>query len=86
MGDFVFYSLLVGKVATSQSAMCIIGVIVGILAGLIITLTVLSENDILSPALPLSLSLGLVIHFSMAYFGENFYKQFFHQPFSFIII
>lgn len=63
MGDFVFYSLLVGKAAVSGSIFATIGAIFGVLAGLIITLTVLTDGDETTPALPVSIFLGTTFHF-----------------------
>ncbi|VDM96901.1 unnamed protein product [Thelazia callipaeda] len=75
MGDFVFYSLLVGKAAASQSAMCVLGSAVGILVGLVVTLTVLSNEEETTPALPVSITVALLLHFGIYLFVEPFYQQ-----------
>ncbi|EJW71640.1 hypothetical protein WUBG_17453 [Wuchereria bancrofti] len=75
MGDFVFYSLLVGKAAATRSTMCVAGSVVGILVGLVITLTVLSSDDETTPALPVSITIALLLHFGIYLFVEPFYNQ-----------
>uniref|UniRef100_A8PM37 Presenilin spe-4, putative n=2 Tax=Brugia TaxID=6278 RepID=A8PM37_BRUMA len=75
MGDFVFYSLLVGKAAATRSTMCVAGSVVGILVGLVITLTVLSSDDETTPALPVSITIALLLHFGIYLFVEPFYSQ-----------
>ncbi|EJW71050.1 hypothetical protein WUBG_18044, partial [Wuchereria bancrofti] len=75
MGDFVFYSLLVGKAAATGSTMCVAGSVVGILVGLVITLTVLSSDDETTPALPVSITIALLLHFGIYLFVEPFYNQ-----------
>lgn len=75
MGDFIFYSLLVGKAAATGSAMCVIGSTVGILVGLVVTLTVLTNEDETTPALPVSITFALLIHFGIYIFVEPFYKE-----------
>ncbi|KAL3986430.1 Presenilin family protein [Acanthocheilonema viteae] len=75
MGDFVFYSLLVGKAAATRSGMCVAGSVIGILVGLVITLTILSSDDETTPALPVSISIALILHFGIQLFVEPFYHQ-----------
>ncbi|EFO18829.2 presenilin spe-4 [Loa loa] len=75
MGDFVFYSLMVGKAAATHNAMCVIGSMVGILVGLIVTLTILSNDDETTPALPVSITIALLLHFGIYLFVEPFYSQ-----------
>lgn len=86
MGDFVFYSLLVGKAASTHSGMCVVGSIIGILIGLVITLTVLSNDDETTPALPLSITIALLLHFGIYMFVEPFYNQIVITPKSFLIL
>ncbi|GMT30438.1 hypothetical protein PFISCL1PPCAC_21735, partial [Pristionchus fissidentatus] len=62
-GDFIFYSILVGKSLTSGflpaiSATC------GVLYGLMYTLSIKSDSETL-PALPISIVFGMVAHFYM---------------------
>ncbi|VDO45592.1 unnamed protein product, partial [Onchocerca flexuosa] len=80
MGDFVFYSLLVGKAAATHSAMCVVGSVIGILVGLVITLTILSGEDETAPALPVSITIALVLHFGIYLFVEPFYRQIIITP------
>ncbi|PAV72052.1 hypothetical protein WR25_10028 [Diploscapter pachys] len=63
LGDFVFYSLLVGKAATSGSSLATLASIVGVLYGLVITLTSSSFGEVTTPALPLSVLFGAMFHF-----------------------
>ncbi|CAG9536466.1 unnamed protein product [Cercopithifilaria johnstoni] len=85
MGDFVFYSLLVGKAAATHSAMCVAGSIVGILVGLVITLTIFSSDET-SPALPVSITIALLLHFGIYLFVEPFYNQIVITPKLFILL
>lgn len=64
MGDFVFYSLLVGKAAVSGSLLATIASMIGVIGGLIITLTMFPDTDESIPALPIPIILGIVYHFS----------------------
>ncbi|VDN28739.1 unnamed protein product [Gongylonema pulchrum] len=75
MGDFIFYSLLVGKAAATHSALCVIGSTLGILVGLVITLVVVPSDQDTAPALPISIALAMLIHFATELFVEPFYKQ-----------
>lgn len=86
MGDFVFYSLLVGKAAATHSAMCVAGSVVGILVGLIVTLTMLSSDDETTPALPVSITIALLLHFGIYLFVEPFYSQIVIIPKLFILL
>uniref|UniRef100_A0A915CHR0 Presenilin n=1 Tax=Parascaris univalens TaxID=6257 RepID=A0A915CHR0_PARUN len=72
MGDFVFYSLLVGKAAASGSALCTVGAAIGVLVGLLVTLSLFSKDDETTPALPVSIAFGLTIHFGILLFIEPF--------------
>uniref|UniRef100_A0AC35TQ69 Presenilin n=1 Tax=Rhabditophanes sp. KR3021 TaxID=114890 RepID=A0AC35TQ69_9BILA len=75
LGDFIFYSLLVGKSAVSISILSTIIVIGAVLIGLLITLVFLQKGDTVVPALPVSISLGLIFHFMTFYFIEPFLKE-----------
>uniref|UniRef100_A0A8R1TMJ6 Presenilin n=2 Tax=Onchocerca TaxID=6281 RepID=A0A8R1TMJ6_ONCVO len=86
MGDFVFYSLLVGKAAATHSAMCVVGSVIGILVGLIITLTILSGEDETAPALPVSITIALLLHFGIYLFVEPFYRQIVITPKLFLLL
>ncbi|MCP9260773.1 Zinc finger protein 3 [Dirofilaria immitis] len=74
-GRFRLYSLLVGKAAATHSAMCVVGSVIGILVGLIVTLTILSGDDETTPALPVSITIALLLHFGIYLFVEPFYRQ-----------
>ncbi|KAI6181985.1 hypothetical protein M3Y99_01968200 [Aphelenchoides fujianensis] len=70
MGDFVFYGLLVGKAAASGSVAATLAAAVGVINGLIFTLTVLTDGDETMPALPVSIFCGLVLHFGTLHLVE----------------
>ncbi|VDO90862.1 unnamed protein product [Heligmosomoides polygyrus] len=63
MGDFVFYSVLVGQAATTGNVGATIAAALGVVYGLLITLTYFSNGDETTPALPISIVLGTVFHF-----------------------
>ncbi|RWS23351.1 presenilin-2-like protein [Leptotrombidium deliense] len=63
LGDFIFYGLLIGKVAKCGDWFVILSCYVGILVGLVTTTTLLSFYKRVMPALPISISLGMVIYF-----------------------
>jgi presenilin 1 len=57
MGDFIFYSALVGRAATYDLA-TVFAAFIAVLAGLVITLLALSLGARALPALPVSIALG----------------------------
>ena len=62
LGDFIFYSLLVGKTATTTTSyVTILFVSLSILVGLLSTLSLLIAYRRALPALPISLSLALLV-------------------------
>ncbi|CAJ0587452.1 unnamed protein product, partial [Mesorhabditis spiculigera] len=66
MGDFIFYSLLVGKSLASGGLICSVGSAMGVLLGLVVADVFLSSPDANYPALPISLIFGLSIHFVLS--------------------
>lgn len=74
LGDFVFYSVLVGKVATFGDWTLVCACFVGILVGICVTLALLAITQSALPALPVSLGFGLLfaaLHHSV----QNFMNE-----------
>lgn len=62
-GDFVFYSLLIGQTATGGSVLAVAFSALGIIFGLVATLTVFSNGESTTPALPLPVICGTFCYF-----------------------
>jgi presenilin 1 len=69
LGDFIFYSVLVGRAAMYSPitcAFCFIAVIIG----LVLTLFALAAYGKALPALPISIALGVVTYFLSRFWIE----------------
>jgi hypothetical protein len=78
LGDFVFFSILVCNSATHGSILATMATIIGIIAGMFVMHVVFSSDDddfVTSPALPISIVLGLLLHFTTLYFFEPLLKH-----------
>ena len=71
LGDFIFYSVLVGRSAM-QSLFCAVFCYVAVISGLIITLAGLAVHKAALPALPVSIALGVVTFVSIKFLVEPF--------------
>lgn len=64
LGDFVFYSLLIGRVSLDGNAFAVLSCYVVILVGMCVTIIVLGLTRQALPALPISITCGVIFYFA----------------------
>ncbi|XP_070395534.1 presenilin-1-like [Dermacentor albipictus] len=72
LGDFIFYSVLVGKASRHGTALTVVACYVAVIVGILLTLSLLVYFQKPLPALPFSIGLGIAAYFSSFYLAEPF--------------
>ncbi|XP_075242138.1 presenilin-1-like [Convolutriloba macropyga] len=75
LGDFIFYSILIGKAASSGDYTVVFAVYIAIIFGLISTVVLLAFIRRALPALPISIFFGLSLYFSTMYIVSPYVER-----------
>ena len=75
LGDFVFYSVLIGKVYINSNLTCALICFLSVLIGLTGTFILLLIYEKALPAIPISISMGTSIYFFYQFFINGFNYQ-----------